>query len=80
MTYLEYDCVFTLLEYIGETQIGTKVRVIKTNNEEIILRIGYRPFVSMFGIEPTYACFLDNNFKNVKINLCAIKDILPIFE
>lgn len=80
MTYLEYDRVFSLLEYIGKTQIGTKVRVIKTNNEEIILRIGYRPFVSMFGIEPTYACFFNNDFNNVKINLCDIKDILPILE
>lgn len=80
MTYLEYDCVFALLEYIGETQIGTKVKVIKTNNEEIILGIGYRPFVSVFMAEPTFACFFDNDFKNVKINLCDIKDILPILE
>lgn len=80
MTYLEYDCVFSLLEYIGKTKIDTKVKVIKTNNEQIILGIGYRPFRSMFGIEPTYACFFDNNFNNAKINLCDIKDILPILE
>lgn len=82
MTYLKYDCVFTLLEYIGETQVKTKVKVIKTNNEEIILGIGYRPFVPMFGKnkEPDFACFFDDNFDNIKINLCDIKDIMPIFK
>jgi len=80
MTYLEYDCVFTLNEYIGKTKIDTKVKIIKTNGEELILGLGYRPFISLFEIEPAYACFIDDDFKNIKINLCDIKDILPILE
>lgn len=80
MTYFEYDCVFALNEYIGKTKIGTKVKIIKTNGEELILGLGYRPLISLFEIEPDYVCFLDDDFKNIKINLCDIKDILPILE
>lgn len=80
MTYFEYDCVFALHECIGKTQIGTKIKIIKTNGEELILGLGYRPYIPLLGSEPNYACFFDDDFKNIKINLRDIEDILPILE
>lgn len=79
MKYVEYDCVFETLKTIGRSSVFEKVKIILNNEQELVLMIGYRPFISMFSDTPNYVNFIGDDFKNVEINLDDIKDIL-IFE